>query len=243
MKKMFFLLVLIELGIVFGDSSQSGNKKVFGTQSAHTLKRQVSMQIDYLLYVPEDYDSAQDEWPLLVFLHGLGERGPDINLLKKHGPPKLIEQGKQFPFIVLSPQCPANSWWTYEIAEVLALIDEICQTYKVDRKRIYLTGLSMGGYGTWAIAATNPDRFAAIAPICGGGFTFIAPNLKDIPVWAFHGADDRAVPLKKSQEMVDAVNRAGGKAKLTIYPKTKHDSWTRTYNNKKLYEWFLSHSK
>ena len=113
----------------------------------------------------------------------------------------------------------------------------------MDTRRIYLTGLSMGGYGTWATATRYPDRFAAIAPICGGGEVLLANLLKDTPIWAFHGDADTVVPLSKSQEMVEAVNRSGGNAKLTIYPGVNHDSWTQTYNNDALYEWFLSHSK
>ena len=160
-----------------------------------------------------------------------------------HGPAKLIEQGRQFPFIVVSPQCPETSWWPYETAKILALVDEICETYRVDEKRIYLTGLSMGGFGTWAIAGAYPERFAAAAPICGGGYPFMAPNMKDLPIWAFHGEADTVVPVEKSKEMVDAVNSNGGNAKLTIYPGVGHNSWSQTYDNDELYEWFLSHSK
>jgi predicted peptidase len=101
----------------------------------------------------------------------------------------------------------------------------------------------MGGYGTWAVAALAPDRFGAIAPICGGGYSFFGANLKDVPVWAFHGGADPLVPVQRSQEMVDAVNQAGGQAKLTVYPDVGHDSWTETYNNDELYRWFLSHTK
>ena len=211
-------------------------------QTAQTLHRDVTLQLDYLLYLPADYASSQKDWPLLIFLHGLGERGPDLNKVKIHGPAKLIEQGREFPFIVVSPQCPAGSWWPYETQKVLALIDEIVETCRVDEKRIYLTGLSMGGFGTWAIASVQPQRFAAIAPVCGGGCTFLAPRLT-MPIRAFHGDADTVVPLEKSREMVDAVNNAGGNATLTVYPGVGHNSWTQTYANNELYEWLLSHSK
>jgi predicted peptidase len=134
-------------------------------------------------------------------------------------------------------------WWPNFIEKIMALIDETIETYDVDTSRIYLTGLSMGGYGTWALACTYPERFAAIAPICSGGMPFVAHTMADIPVWAFHGEKDDVVPLSESQMMVDAVNEAGGNAKLTVYPDLAHDSWTQTYDNPKLYEWFLEHSK
>ena len=129
------------------------------------------------------------------------------------------------------------------IEHIMALIDETVENYSIDQNRVYLTGLSMGGYGTWTIASSYPQRFAAIAPVCGGGQPYLARSLKNIPVWAFHGAMDSVVPLQQSQMMVDAVNRAGGNAKLTVYPEADHDSWTATYNNDELYEWLLSHSK
>ncbi|MCI0499496.1 MAG: prolyl oligopeptidase family serine peptidase [Planctomycetales bacterium] len=212
-------------------------------QYPQVLNRPVAMKMDYLLYLPGDFEKEQKSWPLLVFLHGAGERGSDISRVKIHGPAKLVEQGKDLPFIVISPQCPADKWWPYMGEPVMALIDETVERYPVDTRRIYLTGLSMGGYGAWAIAGMYPERFAAVVPICGGGQPYLAKNLKDIPVWAFHGAQDPVVPVQRSQEMVDAVNSMGGNAKLTIYPEADHDSWTQTYNNDQLYQWLLSHSK
>ena len=156
--------------------------------------------------------------------------------------PKLIEQGKEFPFIVVSPQCPLENYWPNMVETVMALVDEIIEKYDVDESRIYMTGLSMGGYGTWSIACTYPERFAAIVPICGGGQPYVARNLKAMPVWAFHGAKDNVVPLSESQKMVEAVKRAGGDAKLTVYPEAKHNSWTEAYSNEELYKWMLSYS-
>src|SRR5207244_11138343 len=144
----------------------------------------------------------------------------------------------EFPFIVISPQSPGGGG---NNEALLVLLDEIQAKYTVDADRVYLTGLSMGGFGTWSLASENPDRFAAIAPICGGGQTFRARRLRTIPVWEFHGAKDPVVPLKGSQELVDAIKASGGDAKLTIYPEAMHDSWTETYDNKELYEWFLAH--
>ncbi|MBD3226497.1 MAG: prolyl oligopeptidase family serine peptidase [Caldithrix sp.] len=213
-----------------------------GQQSEHTLQREIKtmVHVDYLLYLPQAYDNSTKQWPLMLFLHGAGERGDDLNKVKIHGPPKLIEQGQQFPFIIVSPQCPPEQWWSVDNLD--ALLKQMVKDYDVDENRIYVTGLSMGGYGTWNLAFEYPNRFAAIAPICGGGDTKKAHRLKHLPVWVFHGAQDKVVPVQQSEDMVKAIKLAGGKAKLTIYPQAGHDSWTETYNNPALYEWFLSHT-
>ncbi len=216
---------------------------VMAKQQSKKLDKDIKKKItlSYLLFLPENY-ATKDQWPLILFLHGAGERGDDLELVKKHGPPKMVDQDPDFPFIVISPQCPKDSWWTQELNELTALLDEIESKYNVDKTRIYLTGLSMGGFGSWALAIKQPDRFAAVVPICGGGEKFLAGRLKNVPIWAFHGAKDKAVPVQKSKEMVQAVNNAGGKAKLTIYPEAEHDSWTQTYDNPELYDWLLNHS-
>jgi len=212
-------------------------------QQAKTFSKEVKkmVEINYLLYLPKDYNSAQEKFPLMLFLHGSGERGHDLNLVKTHGPPKLIAQGKDFPFIVVSPQCPENVWWSAE--DLSALIDEIVQNYNVDEKRIYVTGLSMGGYGTWALAEKYPDKFAAIAPVCGGGNPLTICKIGKLPVWVFHGAKDPVVPVKEAQQMVDALKKCGNDVKLTIYPEAGHDAWTETYNNPELYDWLLKQSR
>lgn len=209
-------------------------------QSRAQLEVQVPVQLDYLLYLPEDYES-QDRWPLLLFLHGAGERGSDLELVKKHGPPKLIAEGRDFPFIVVSPQCPKHRWW-HEY-ELVALLDDLARRHRVDTDRIYVTGLSMGGFGTWSLAAYARDRLAAIAPICGGGDRQRAKYFSHLPVWAFHGAKDTGVPPERSLEMIEALRQAGGTPRLTIYPDAGHDAWTETYNNPEFYEWLLSHKR
>lgn len=241
--RLFFVLTALTVGLLTAAEEQAMNsQKKQERQKARHLERKVTLTLDYLLYLPPDYEQ-KDSWPLLVFLHGAGERGSDLNRVKAHGPAKLVEQGRDFPFVIVSPQCPEGQWWPILGREVLALIDEMLERYKIDPDRVYLTGLSMGGYGTWAIASAWPERFAAIVPICGGGRPFTAANLKKVPVWAFHGAKDPVVPLSESQQMVEAVNRAGGKAKLTVYPDAEHDSWTQTYDNPELYQWLLSHRR
>ncbi|MEH1864170.1 MAG: prolyl oligopeptidase family serine peptidase [Nostoc sp.] len=176
-----------------------------------------------------------------LVLHGSGERGSYLNHVKKHGVAKVVEQQLDFPFIVISPQCPRGEYWNIE--RLSTLLDEVIASYPVDPDRVYLTGLSMGGYGTWHLAAAQPERFAAIAPICGGGNPVQAHKIKSLPVWAFHGAKDNVVPLSESEIMVSALKACDGNVKFTVYPEADHDSWTQTYNNPELYEWFLQHRR
>jgi predicted peptidase len=239
------VLLLVGVACASGQSTSGEQKAVSWGQSEQMFQKQITKTVSlrYLLYLPKDYGRKEQTWPLMLFLHGAGERGDDLALVRKHGPPKLVEQGQDLPFIIVSPQCSAGTWWTEEMDALMALLDEVQSKYAVDPNRVYLTGLSMGGYGSWALACRHPERFAAVAPICGGGERHLARNLKDVPVWAFHGAKDPVVPLKESQEMVDALKQARGDVRLTIYPDAEHDCWTETYNNPKLYEWFLSHRK
>jgi len=211
-----------------------------GLQKPCKLERKVEIKLNYLLYLPKDYQQ-KSSWPLLLFLHGAGERGDSLELVKKHGPPKLIEAGQEFPFIVVSPQCPKDQWW--EPVELTALLDEIVANYKVEEDRVYVTGLSMGGFGTWSLAAYTPDRFAAIVPICGGGETIFAKRFARVPAWVFHGAKDPTVPLERSEKMVEALKKAGGNVKFTVYPEAKHDAWTETYANPELYQWLLQQKR
>jgi predicted peptidase len=211
-------------------------------QSPAKFQAQLPVSLDYLLYLPSDYE-AKDAWPLVLFLHGAGERGTNLELVKKHGPPKLIDQGKDYPAIVVSPQCAPGRWWHSQLLELSALVDHITQKYKVDPDRLYLTGLSMGGFGTWALAAYRPDRFAAVMPICGGGEAMAARALTKVPAWVFHGAKDPVVPLARSEAMVEALQRAKGNVKFTVYPDALHDSWTATYDNPEVWEWLFSQKR
>src|ERR1044072_5133510 len=177
---------------------------------------------------------------VILFLHGAGESGSDVEKVKIHGPPKLAAAGKEFPFVIVSPQSPGGGW---NNEALLALLDEIQAKYSIDPDRVYLTGLSMGGFGTWDTAVRYPQRFAGIAPICGGGDPRRVGSLRTMPVWVFHGDKDTTVPVQRSIEMVEALKKAGNEAQFTRYPAAGHDSWTETYNNPKLYEWFLQHKR
>lgn len=198
--------------------------------------------LTYLISLPADYDiKKNDSFPLLIFLHGSGERGTDINKVKVHGPPSFVDTRKDFPFITVSPQCPEGTWWVIEDLQVL--LEQLKETYRIDSDRIYLTGLSMGGFGTWVWACQYPTQFAAIAPVCGGGDIQFADELNSTPVWAFHGENDPVVPVKRTIEMVESVNANGGLARMTIYPGVGHDSWVEAYKNEELYQWLLQQKR
>jgi dienelactone hydrolase len=211
---------------------------------AQQTNEQYIRPVNYLLYLPDGYQQQDTlkKWPLLLFLHGSGEKGDDLEKVKKHGPPKLIEQGKKFPFIVVSPQAPRRDqgWST---ADLYGLLQDCKQKYRVDADRIYLTGLSMGGFGAWSLAIDHPEEFAAVVPICGGGDTADVWKLRNISVWCFHGAKDNNVPLALDQKMINTLHAYNPSAKLTIYPDAEHDSWTATYNNDRLYQWLLMQKK
>ena len=241
------LVCQVLLTLILADCADAADKAApqptTAVQHEQKLEKQVTVKLDYLLFLPEGYSKEEKKWPLILFLHGSGERGENLEKVKRHGPLKMVGKQKDFPFIVLSPQCPKGLWWSHRAESLVALLDEVISLYEVDNNRIYLTGLSLGGFGTWHLACGYPERFAAIAPICGGGELYLAERLKNVPVWAFHGAKDKAVPLERSQEMVDKIKKAGGNARLTVYPKAGHNAWTATYSNPELYKWFLSHEK
>lgn len=227
----------------------AGSKNLIAKKFEFSVTRKTDL--NYLVYLPKGYESeAGKKWPLMLFLHGAGERGTNVWRVAVHGPPKLAAAGTNFPFLVVAPQCPEGDRWSNEV--LLGLLEQVMQDYQVDSTRIYLTGLSMGGYGTWNLGCSYPEKFAAIVPICGGGEKISvllasrerAQALRSLPVWAFHGAKDTVVPLEESQRMVDALKRAGVQdVKLTVYPEANHDSWTETYNNPQLYEWLLTHQR
>ncbi|WP_146599638.1 carboxylesterase family protein [Novipirellula aureliae] len=226
-------------------------KQVVQTAQKFSRTIELKQELDYLLFLPKDYDAERaDGWPMILFLHGAGERGNDLERVKVHGPPKQVESDPDFPFVLVSPQCPKNETW--DVAELNGLLDEILSKHNIDTDRIYLTGLSMGGFGTWSLGISNPERFAAIAPICGGGerlsVVLAAGSRKDalkkLPVWAFHGGKDPVVPLAESESMIDAMKRVGAEdVKLTIYPEAGHDSWTKTYKDPEFYSWLLQQKR
>lgn len=212
-----------------------------------TFSTRKTTTLPYKLYLPDDYEAQPErQWPLILFLHGAGERGIDLKALTNHGLPKKIEAGDDLPFVVIAPQCPPEQWWLSFAPILIDLVEQITKQYHIDKRRRYLTGLSMGGHGVWDIATQYPRTFAAIAPICGGGRSLFGypervRRITHLPVWAFHGDADDVVPLSLQAPLVEALKAAGGNVTFTVYEGVDHDSWTQTYDNPALYEWFLQH--
>lgn len=194
----------------------------------------------FVIVTPKE---MKDGLPLLVQLHGAGERGDGSNLevVEIHGFPKVFTPEREIPCILVMPQCPMDSFWAAKVPLVYEFILQIVEDYHCDVNRIYLTGLSMGGYGTWFTAMAYPKMFAAIAPCCGGGMPWNA-HVLTMPVWAFHGAKDEVVFPYESENMVNAMKKAGLDAKLTIFPECGHNCWDSACNEE-LLNWFLSKSK
>jgi pimeloyl-ACP methyl ester carboxylesterase len=194
----------------------------------------------YLLYLPQGYHHPSRRWPLVIFLHGSGSIGHDLEKVKHEGLARWAEKRGDLSFLLVAPQAPSGGW---SPTAVDALLDQVLARYRVDPDRVYLTGLSMGGYGTWATASAHPARFAAIAPICGGGDLAMVGSLRSIPTWVFHGAKDDIVPLEQSQRMVEALKGVGGDVRFTVYPDIGHDCWTATYDDPGFYTWLLTQKR
>lgn len=194
----------------------------------------------YVEYLPKDYDPAK-EYPLVFFLHGAGERVQDPHQAMFHGYMKYVrEQGKEYPFIFIAPQCIGNAYWGSYTESLSAFLDYILETYPVDRRRVYLTGLSMGGTGTWMFAMARPNTFAALMPVCGSGIYWNVANLLKTPIYMVHGDCDTCVPISGSVEMLTSINSRGGNAKLKICYGVGHDAWNYAYTDDSLLEWMLS---
>ncbi len=217
-------------------------------QHAYTFEAQLAdgraTRLNYLLFVPASYgQDPQAKWPLLVFLHGSREAGRDISRLQRAILPQIVEENAEFPFIVVSPQSPTRQrGWYPSLDAIEALLDTLQTELAIDPDRIYLTGLSMGGYGAWALAMDDPDRFAAIAPVVGGYF-YSAQQLcalKDKPIWVFGARLDRNVPLRESERVVSALKSCGGDPRFTVFENADHDlGWELAYRTTELFEWLL----
>lgn len=202
----------------------------------HTFRSSAG-KLQYLSYEPPGWGEAVR--PLVLYLHGAEEHNDEVERVAGYGIPREIERGKNFPFVAVSPQCPSGHTWDEVLPALGELLDEVIATYNIDERRVYLTGVSMGAFGAWKLAATSPHRFAALVTICGGGDPATATQLKELPTWAFHGEADDVVPVARTQAMVDALSAVGAPIKLTTYPGVGHDCWTQTYENPDLYDWVL----
>jgi predicted peptidase len=247
------LLLFFAVGTFFAQDKPQD--KIVSPKSFEYRPKPVGLK--YLEFLPKGYEAkGEKKWPMILFLHGAGERGTNVWRVNIHGPAKYAAAHPEFPFVLISPLCSADTAWSDDA--LLALLDQVQASHKIDTNRVYLTGLSMGGFGTWSLGMKHPERFAAIAPICGGGdsiYVILAakgylketwPYLKTLPIWVFHGAKDTVVPIAESEHMVKTLEASGvdmSKVKFTIYPEAQHDAWSETYSNPELYDWFLKQER
>lgn len=248
--RFFLLSALVSCATFTTQPARSADEKPKTGFVDKTFKNADGTTSPYVVFVPHSYDGKK-EFPTILFLHGAGEtKNPGA---KKDGKmpvevgigPAIKKREKEFPFIVVIPRAEGFGWGaeTKNAKRALAMLDEVQKEYKTDPKRQYLTGLSMGGMGTWSVAMAHPDRFAAIVPICGRGNTKTADKIKNLPCWAFHGDADEAVKVEGSRDMIEAIKKAGGSPKYTEYPKVGHNSWDKAYGTDELYTWLLEQKK
>ncbi|WP_338874776.1 PHB depolymerase family esterase [Spirosoma sp. SC4-14] len=207
-----------------------------------TVKSKAEAKYPYLLYLPNDYATSKGSYPLVIYLHGGSQRGNDLNKLKVYGLPSLVEKGNHYSFIIASPQCPDGKFWSTD-NWFEPLYAELINRYRIDTKRVYLTGISMGGYGAWQTAVAYPDRFAAIMPLCGGcdDSTQIC-KLQKIPIWTFHGVADDIVPISETEQLVKRLAQCNGQVKFTRLENQGHNI-QYLFDDKTLYNWLLKHHK
>ena len=209
----------------------------------HKFESDKHFNFNYIKYLPKDYDETK-EYPLVFFLHGAGERGDDLDYIARYGYFKFIkEDNKEYPFIAIAPQCPQNKYWGCYTESLLAFLDYILETLPIDKKRVYLTGLSMGGTGSYMLAMADPSKFAALFAVCGSGIYWYACALKNIPTYAYHGDNDTTVPIYESINMVKAINKWGGNAKIKIAYNYDHDINDLAYKDEEIYNWLLAQHK
>jgi predicted peptidase len=200
-------------------------------------------EVPLLCYLPVGHGEGDTRFPLLLFLHGRGESNGPLAKVATWGPPKYLAAGESLPYVVLSPQCPPKGWWADDTQQqrLVALLDHAERTFRVDRDRVVVAGLSMGGFGTWRLCADHPGRFAAAVPVCGAGDAAWAPKLVSLPIWAWHGTDDRAVPHAGSATMVAAIEQAGGRrVRFTSLAHVGHNSWETAFRTPDLWQWLAA---
>ena len=252
------LVLLFVICQLFQSCSAQSKYRLIDAQQETVLKDIYS----YYLYYPENYeddinvvstDSISDKkeikkfpekkFPLLLFLHGGGESGESLVKVKGNGPPKLIAQGKKFPFLILAPQNPHKKMW-WDVRAVKQLLDTVVANNKVDPSRIYLTGLSRGGGAAWEMAVQYPETFAAMAVVCGmTPLPYASWIDKRMPIWVFHGIDDESIPISESDTMVEKLREMGYDVRFTRYKGVGHESWIQAYDTETLYDWFVAQKR
>lgn len=239
--KLFFLFfvnaVLCETGFLLADSPTPGK------QVEQVYQAEDSAKVPYLLYLPENYQPGKEKLPLMLFLHGRGESNGPLSIVALWGPPQMAARGDKLPFIVVAPQCPTEDNWSSptQQARLVGLLDSVITQFNADKDRVYLSGLSMGGSGSWRLAADHPNRFAAVVPICGRGDANDASKLSKLPIWVFVGDQDRV--FDANVEMVAAIRKAGSQSvRITTLENIGHNSWSAAYASPDLYDWMKKQS-
>ncbi|KAB1069426.1 alpha/beta hydrolase [Tamlana haliotis] len=223
-KSLFLLLIIFFTG------------KSFAQLQPYTTEANTQEIYQYLLYTP---NKKQEQYPLVVSLHGGANSDTDLNIVKIHGIPKRIAEGKDFPFYVFAPLNP-NKKGLWNGRQIHQMVMKLADSLPIDKKRIYLTGLSRGGEGIWRVAVNHPDTYAAMLSVCAADIPMIYIKwAKNLPVWFFHGEKDAVVPVEQTKDAYKILKKLNPKTKLTIYPHATHDSWTETYNNEAVYSWLL----
>lgn len=234
-----YILLLIACLLLGNCAAQNSSQLIEDVEETVSIEN-----LRYYLYYPEDYEQRKKEkFPLLLFLHGGGESGDSLATLKSNGPPKLIAEGKQFPFLILAPQNPhKKKWWNTRA--VMQLLDTIVTNNRVDKNRIYLTGLSRGGGAAWELVVQYPDKFAALAVVCGmTPLPYASWINKELPIWVFHGTADKSIPYSESETMVNKLQSMGYTVKFTSYEGVGHNSWVQAYTTQALYDWLVQQEK
>ena len=260
--KTAFLLALIAAFVTktaFCDDANPTADPAGAEFQSHVYIGDTGGTLPYRLLEPAGYDTAKGPYPLLIFLHGAGERGTDNRLQLTHGAPLMRRAAAQYGCFVLAPQCPPEKIWagrhwkdknhrltakpSQPMRLLLGLVDKIEKQYAIDPDRLYVMGLSMGGFGTWDLVQRHPGRFAAAVPICGGGDETLTEPLVALPIWVFHGDKDLAVPVARSRRMVEAIRSAGGNPRYTEYPGVGHNSWDSAFAEPQLLDWLCGQKR
>jgi predicted peptidase len=248
MHRFLFAVVLLLPAFFLSCSEDDSGTNTKPGEKGYQVEVRDSDGFKFLLFLPVNESKAVNgKLPTILFLHGVGELGNDLQELKNEGLPKILDGDTNFPFIVISPQCPSSTEWYYtnenNVGKMNSMLDDVIKRYPIDTTRLYITGLSMGGIGTWYFAVNMPGRFAAMAPVAFRGDGWSPCPASEIPAWCFHGALDGTIPLTSAQSIVKQFRDCGGNAEFTIYPDLGHECWTRTYNNQELYTWLLQQEK
>lgn len=245
-KVLSLLLTLVVTGCSSSGPTTPSPERTSGAKPLSTQAQQTPQVFEnskYLLYLPADYAATEKRWPIILYLHGKSLRGDDLEMLKSSGLAAHLQKGLSIPFVVVSPQCPADRYWVDESETLTRLIDSVSSTYSIDPERVYVTGHSMGGRGTWFLANKYPEKFAAIVPLADApADNAWATQIAKVPSWVFHGTKDDLAPFERTEKFVETLKKLGADVKLTPLPERDHFILD-AYENKEIYDWLLKYKK